>query len=69
MVKESGCNAGDSGSIAGSGRSPEEGNGYHSSILAGEFHRQRSLEGYSSGSCKESDMTEYAGSHTHIDRN
>ena len=41
----------------------------HSSILAGEFHRQRSLEGYSSGSCKELDMTEYAGSHTHIGRN
>ena len=32
--KESACNAGDMGSIFGSGRSPGEGNGYHSSILA-----------------------------------
>ena len=54
MVKESGCNAGDSGSIAGSGRSPEEGNGYHSSILAGEFHGQRGLEDYSPRGCRAS---------------
>ena len=32
--KESACNAGDMSSIFGSGRSPGEGNGYHSSILA-----------------------------------
>ena len=32
--KESACNAGDLGSIPGLGRSPEEGKGYHSSILA-----------------------------------
>ena len=32
--KESTCNAGDLGSIPGSGRSPEEGNGIRSSILA-----------------------------------
>ena len=32
--KESACNAGDPGSIPGSGRSPGEGDGYHSSILA-----------------------------------
>ena len=31
--KESACNARDSGSIPGSGRSPGEGNGNHSSIL------------------------------------
>ena len=31
--KESACNAGDSGSIPGSGRSPREEDGYHSSIL------------------------------------
>ena len=30
----------------------------HSSILAGEFHGQRSLAGYSPWGCKESDMTE-----------
>ena len=29
----------------------------HSSILAGEFHGQRSLAGYSPWCCKESDMT------------
>ena len=32
--KESVCNAGDPGLIPGSGRSPGEGIGYHSSILA-----------------------------------
>ena len=32
--KESACNVGDLGSIPGLGRSPGEGNGYHSSILA-----------------------------------
>ena len=33
-VKASACNAGDPGSIPGLGRSPGEGNGNHSSILA-----------------------------------
>ena len=33
-VKESACNAGDQGSIPGSGRSPGEGMATHSSILA-----------------------------------
>ena len=32
--KESACNVGDPGLIPGSGISPGEGNGYHSSILA-----------------------------------
>ena len=32
--KESACDSGDPGLIPGSGRSPEEGNGYPSSILA-----------------------------------
>ena len=32
-------------------------------ILPGKFHGQRSLESYSSRSCKELDMTEHA--HTH----
>ena len=32
--KESACNAGEPGSIPGLGRSPGEGNGHHSSILA-----------------------------------
>ena len=34
IVKESACNAGDLGSIPGSGRSPEERKVTHSSILA-----------------------------------
>ena len=34
MVKASACNVGDPGSIPGSGRSPGEGNGNHSSIHA-----------------------------------
>ena len=36
----------------------EESRATHSSILAGESHGQRSLAGYSPGSCKESDTTE-----------
>ena len=35
--KDSACNAGDQGSIPGLGRSPGEGNGNHSSILAWEI--------------------------------
>ena len=35
--KASACNAGDPGSIPGSGRSPGEGNATHSSILAWKF--------------------------------
>ena len=34
MSKQSACNAGDPGLIPGSERSPEEGNGTHSSIFA-----------------------------------
>ena len=36
----------------------EKGLATHSSILAGEFHGQRNLAGYSPRSCKESDATE-----------
>ena len=59
--KESACNAGDPGSIPGSGRSPGEGNGY-SSILVEELHGQKSLEGYSPRprGRKEVDMTEWS---------
>ena len=49
--KESSCNAGDPGSIPGSGRCPGEGNGI-------PLHGWRILVGYSSWGCKESDMTE-----------
>ena len=46
--KESACNAGDSGSKPGWGRSPGGGHATHSSILALEdLHRQRSMVGYS----------------------
>ena len=37
VVKKPPANAGDAGSIPGSGRSPGEGNGNHSSILAWEI--------------------------------
>ena len=41
------ANSGDIGSITGSGRCPEEGNG-NPVFFAGKSHGQRSLEGYSS---------------------
>ena len=57
--KESACNAGDLGSIPGSGRSPGERNGNPPPVfLPGEFYRQRSLAGYSPWCRKESDTTE-----------
>ena len=49
----------DTGSIPGSGRSPEGGHGIPLRILAWRIHTQRSLEGYSPWSCKESDTTEH----------
>ena len=53
--KESACNAGDLGSIPGSGRSAREGNGKPLQyFLPGKSHGQRSLtQGH-----KESDMTQ-----------
>ena len=47
--KESSCNAGDMGSIPGSGRCPGEGNGNPLIFLPGESHGQRSLVGYRVG--------------------
>ena len=45
--KESACNAGDPGSIPGSGRSPRERDRFSIPVfLPGESHRQRSLAGY-----------------------
>ena len=60
--KESACSAGDLGSVPGSGRYHEEGNGYplHYSCL------ERSLAGYSPWGCKELDTTEWL-THTHSD--
>ena len=55
--KESACNAGDPGSIPGSGRSPGEGNG-NPVFLPGEFQGQKSLKDYSPWGCKELDATE-----------
>ena len=62
MVKKPAANARDVrdvDSTPGSGRFPggEPGNSLQDS-WPGEFHGQRSLEGYSPWSCKESDMTE-----------
>ena len=37
----------------------------HSSILAWQFHGQKSLAGYSPGDRKELDMTESVRAHTH----
>ena len=54
---KSACNVGDLGLIHGSGKSPRE-QLPTPVFLPGKFHGQRSLEGYSPWSCKESDMTE-----------
>ena len=57
--KESACNAGDPGSITGSGREPLEKEWLHTPVfLPREFRGQRSLVGYSPQGCKESDTTE-----------
>ena len=57
--KASDCNAGDLGSIPGSGRSLGEGNGHPLQLLLpGKFHGWRSLLGYSPWGRKESDTTE-----------
>ena len=59
VIKASVCNAGDTGSIPGSGRSPGEGNWQPTPVLLPEkFHGWRSLIGYSPRGRKESDLTE-----------
>ena len=57
VVRNPSANAGDLDPIPRSGRYPGGGNGTHSSILAGEFHGQRSLVGYNPWGHKESDKT------------
>ena len=53
VVKNPPANAGDSGSISGSRRSPGEGNGQPTpEFLPGKSHGQRSLVGYSLWGCK-----------------
>ena len=57
--QESACNAGDSGSIPGSGRFPRRWEWQPTPVfLPGEFHGQRSLVSYSPWGHTESDMTE-----------
>ena len=64
--KELACNAGDSGSIPRSGRSPGEGNGNPLQYSCLENpHGQRILVGYSPYGCKELNMTESDLAHTH----
>ena len=57
-VKASASNAGDPGSIPGSGRSPEKEMVTHSSILAWRIPWMEKPVGYSPGGRKELDMTE-----------
>ena len=57
-VKASSCNAGDLGSVLGSGRSPGEGNGKPLQYSAWRTHGRRSLVGCSPWGHKESDTTE-----------
>ena len=58
-VKASAQNAGDLGSIPGSGRSPGRRKWQPTPVfLPVESHRRRSLVSYSPWGCKESDMTE-----------
>ena len=57
--KEYACNVGDPGSIPGSGRPAWRREWQPTMVfLPGEFHGQRSLEGYSPRGHKESDTTE-----------
>ena len=64
--KESTCNAGDTSSIPGLGRSP---GGGHSNPLQYSGlenpHGERSLASYSPWGCKELDMTNQLSMHTH----
>ena len=61
--KESACNAGDGVQSLDREEPLEKGMATHSTVLAWEFHGQRSLVPYSPWGCQESDMTEQL---THI---
>ena len=64
--KESACNAGDPGLNPGVRKIPCRREWLPTSVfLPGEFQGQRSLVGYNSWSCKESDMTEQLTLFTH----
>ena len=59
MIENLPANAGDAGSIPGSGRFPQKREWQPTVVfLPGESHGQRNLEGYSPWGCKKSDMTE-----------
>ena len=58
VSKESACSAGDQGSIPGLGRSPGEGNGNHSCILAWRIPWTEDPVGYSPWGHTEADTTE-----------
>ena len=60
MVKNLPANGGDVSAIPESGTSPAEGNGWLPTpvFLPGEFHGQKSLEGYSPWGCKDLDIME-----------
>ena len=63
MVKNPRASTGDAGelgSISGSGKSLEKKMATTPSFFSGKCHTQRSLEGCSPKGCKESDMTEHA---------
>ena len=64
--KVSAYNAGDSGLIPGSGRSPGEGMQSTPAPLPGKSHGRRSLIGYSPWGRKESDTTERLHFHFHF---
>ena len=66
QLKNSACNAGDTGSIPGLGRSPGEGNGNHSRVLAWEIPWTAETGGLQSMGHKETDTTE-ATEHAHLD--
>ena len=58
VVKNLSAQAGDAGSIPGSGISPGVGNGTHFDILASKFHEQRGLVGYSPWRHKDLDVND-----------
>ena len=66
MVKNLPAKEEDEGSIPGLGRSPGEGNGKNSIILAWEFPWTESLVDYNPWGHKESDTTTAKLTHAHI---
>ena len=64
VVKNPPTNAGDSGSIPGSGKSPGEGNGTHSSILVWEIPWTEKPGELQSMELQESNMTKQLNNNT-----